>query len=38
VAAAPAGPRLLEVRTDRAANFDLHRRLRDAVAAALAGL
>lgn len=38
VAAAPAGPRLLEVRTDRSANFALHRRLREAVAAALAGL
>jgi 2-succinyl-5-enolpyruvyl-6-hydroxy-3-cyclohexene-1-carboxylate synthase len=34
----PAGPRLVEVRTDRAANLDLHRRLRRAVEAALAAL
>jgi 2-succinyl-5-enolpyruvyl-6-hydroxy-3-cyclohexene-1-carboxylate synthase len=38
VSTAPAGPRLVEVRTDRAANFELHRRIREAVAAALAGL
>ena len=38
LAGAPAGPRLLEVRTDRAANLDLHRRLRRAVEAALAAL
>lgn len=35
--AAPASPRLLEVRTDRAANLRLHRDLQRAVAAALAG-
>ena len=33
----PAAPRLLEVRTDRAANLRLHRELQRAVAAALAG-
>ena len=38
VAAGPSGPRLIEVRTDRAANLDLHRRLRRAVEEALAGL
>ncbi|MFH1329356.1 MAG: thiamine pyrophosphate-dependent enzyme, partial [Actinomycetota bacterium] len=38
VAAAPTGPRLIEVRTDRAANFDLHRRLCRAVEEALTGL
>jgi 2-succinyl-5-enolpyruvyl-6-hydroxy-3-cyclohexene-1-carboxylate synthase len=38
VAAVPTAPRLVELRTDRAANFALHRRIRDAVALALAGL
>jgi 2-succinyl-5-enolpyruvyl-6-hydroxy-3-cyclohexene-1-carboxylate synthase len=38
VAAAPEGPRLLEVRTDRTENFALHRRLRRAVEEALAAL
>jgi len=33
----PAAPRLLEVRTDRAANLRLHRELQRAVAATLAG-
>ncbi len=34
--APPSGPRLLEVRTDRAANAEHHRHLRELVAAALA--
>jgi len=34
----PAAPRLVEVRTDRAANLLLHRRLRQAVETALTGL
>ncbi|MBN2113484.1 MAG: 2-succinyl-5-enolpyruvyl-6-hydroxy-3-cyclohexene-1-carboxylic-acid synthase [Acidimicrobiia bacterium] len=38
VAAVPDRPRLLEVRTERAANFDLHRRLRRAVEEAITGL
>jgi len=38
VAAVPSGPRLLEVRTQRAANLELHRRLRRAVEEALAAL
>jgi len=38
VAAAPDRPRLIEVRTERAANFDLHRRLRRAVEEAITGL
>jgi 2-succinyl-5-enolpyruvyl-6-hydroxy-3-cyclohexene-1-carboxylate synthase len=38
LAAPGPGPRLLEVRTQRAANFDLHRRLRRAVDEALAAL
>jgi 2-succinyl-5-enolpyruvyl-6-hydroxy-3-cyclohexene-1-carboxylate synthase len=36
VAEVPSGPRLLEVPTDRRANFDLHRRVRRAVEEALA--
>ena len=36
VAEVPSGPRLLEVRTDRRANLDLHRRVRRAVEEALA--
>ena len=36
VSAPPAGPSLLEVRTDRDANVTLHRRIEDAVALALA--
>jgi 2-succinyl-5-enolpyruvyl-6-hydroxy-3-cyclohexene-1-carboxylate synthase len=35
VTAEPSGIHLVEVRTDRAANADLHRRLREAAAAAL---
>ena len=38
LAEAPAAPRLVEVRTDRAANLALHQRLRRAVEAALARL
>jgi len=38
VASAPAAPRLLEVRTDRAANAALHRQVHRAVADALAAL
>jgi 2-succinyl-5-enolpyruvyl-6-hydroxy-3-cyclohexene-1-carboxylate synthase len=36
LAAAPCGLRLVEVRTDRAANAALHRRIQAAAAAALA--
>jgi hypothetical protein len=36
VSVTPERPRLVEVRTDRAANADLHRQIRRVVAAAVA--
>lgn len=36
VSTPPAGPRFIEVRTDRTANADLHRRIRSAVVESLA--